>query len=367
MEALKNLLCIGLISLSLGCAKQQLLTAEVVNSTNNKELVKANAALITPGAVGDTNIRYFGRWNFSNTTQYESDWGGAYIKVKFTGTTVKIKVGNNTNYYAKIDNGPWVSYKGVSGTVNLTPTPLASGTHTLSVAQGKDYSYVFIFQGLILDAGAATSAPQTGADLIEYIGDSITAGYTDDQANVSDYAWVCSEALGAEHTQIAYPGIALTNNFGINANKTGMEIQYFKQQSLAFTNSPDWDFTRYTPKVVVINLGQNDQSTQVPDSLFQSTYISFLGKVRAKFPNAHIFAMRTFFGVKAAQTLAAVNARIAAGDNKVHYINTDGWLTRNSPDYTNNTDVHPSVSGHIKAAGRLKPILAPYLSGGAQP
>jgi len=360
MEALKQLVSIGLISLSLGCAKQQLLT-EAMPGIEKSTAAKANIALVTPGAVGDTNIRYFGRWDFSNNTQYESDWGGAYIKVKFTGTTVKIKVGNTTDYYAKIDNGPWVSYKGVSGTVNLTPTALANGTHSLSVAQGKDYSYVFIFKGLVLDAGATTSAPDTGAALIEYIGDSITAGYTDDQANVSDYAWVCSEALGTEHTQIAYPGIALTDGYGINANKTGMEVQYFKQKSLAFTSSPNWDFTRYTPKIVVINLGQNDQSVQVPDSLFQSAYIAFLQNVRAKFPNAEIFAMRTFWGVKAAQTLAAVNARIAAGDNKVHYIDTDGWLTRNSPDYTNNTDVHPSVSGHIKAAGLLQPILAPYL------
>jgi lysophospholipase L1-like esterase len=233
------------------------------------------------------------------------------------------------------------------------------------VAQGKDYNYVFNFQGLILDPGAATSAPSMLADLIEWIGDSITAGYTDAQADVSDYAWVASEALGTEHTQIAYPGIALVSGFGINSDKTGMDVQYFKLQSLAFTNSPNWDFTRYTPKVAVINLGTNDAGAGVSDSLFQSDYISFLANVRAKLPNAEIFVLRCFNGSKAAPTAAAVNARNAAGDGKVQFITTDGWLTpgSGSSDFTDGT--HPSVTGHMKVAAKLEPLIAPFLTGGS--
>ncbi len=309
----------------------------------------AAASGASNGAVGDTNIRYFGRWDFSSTTQSVSYWGGAYLKVRFTGTTVKVKVGNTTNYFAKIDSGPWTSYLNASGTINLTPTPLVSGTHSLSIAQGKDYSYVFNFQGLTLDTGAATSPPTVYPKLAEFIGDSITAGYTDAQANVSDYAWVCSESLNFEHTQIAYPGIKLASGY----TGTGMDVQYFKEQSLAYPSSPDWDFSTYTPSIVVINLGQNDGNT-VPDSVFQSTYTTFLATIRAKFPDAQIYAMRTYSGIKATPTLNAVNARIGAGDSKLHYVNTSGWLT--SGDF--NDGVHPSVSGQIKAANLLAPILS---------
>ncbi len=35
------------------------------------------------GSLGDTNIKYEGRWDFSNTSQYASYWCGAYIKVNF--------------------------------------------------------------------------------------------------------------------------------------------------------------------------------------------------------------------------------------------------------------------------------------------
>ena len=321
-------------------------------------ILSAMSAFAGNGALGDPNIKYFGRWDFSNPAQYMSYWGGAYIKAEFNGTTVKIKVGGTTSYYARIDNGPWITYSNVTGTVNLTPTPLANGTHMVSVAQGKDYSYVFNFQGLILDTGATTTALTVAPTLIEYIGDSITTGYTDAQADVSDYAWVCSESLGAEHTQIAFPGIALVTGYGVNTDKTGMDSQYFKLQSLTSgSNSPSWDFTKYRARAVVINLGQNDSSDT--DALFQSTYTTFLANVRTKYPNAEIFVMRTFSGRKATPTLAAVNARITAGDSKVHYIDTTNWL--NSGDFGDG--VHPTVSGHIKAANLLKPILAPYIGG----
>ncbi len=312
-------------------------------------LISSRGVAAPNGAVGDTNIRYFGRWDFSSSTQSVSYWGGAYFKVKFTGTTATLKVGSNTQYYAQIDGGPWTTRVPTSGVINLTPTPLAGGTHSLTVAQGKDYSYVFNFQGLVLDAGAVTLAPAVSPRLIEFIGDSITAGYTDAQANVSDYGWVCAEAMGFEHTQIAYPGIKLASGY----TGVGMDQQYFKERSLAYATSADWDFTRYMPSIVVINLGQNDGSA-VPDSVFQSDYVTFLGAIRGKFPDAQIYVMRAFLGTKQTPTQAAVNARIAAGDNKLHYVNTSGWLT--SSDY--NDGVHPSVAGHIKAANLLQPILS---------
>lgn len=343
--------------LSGACSKSYLKESSP-RSAADAVTIKTNAAIAAlPGELGDPNIRYFGRWDFSNTSQYMNYWGGGYLRVKFTGTTVKIKVGNATNYFAKIDSGPWVSYLNASGTINLTPTPLPAGTHTVSVAQGKDYNYLFSFQGFVLDPGATTSTPAVANNLIEWIGDSITAGYTDAQANVSGYPWVCAELLGTEHTQIAYPGITLVSGF---ATQGSMEVQYFKLQNSSYANSPDWDFTRYTPKIIAINLGTNDNNKQVPDAQFQTAYISFLANVRNKFPDAEIFVLRTFIGVKTAPTVAAVNARIAAGDNKLHYVDTNGWLT--TADYTDG--LHPSVSGNIKAANLIKPILASYLSGG---
>jgi len=307
------------------------------------------------GEPGDPNIRYFGRWDFSDPDQFMSYWGGAYIKVNFSGTSVKIKIGNKSNYYAKIDGGPWVSYLNAEDVIDLTPVPLAAGEHTLSVAQGKDYNYVFSFEGLLLDDGAKTMAPVVSPNLIEYIGDSITTGYTDAQADVSDYAWICSENLNCEHTQIAYPGINLVCGYSSN----GMSEQYFKQRSLAYLDSKSWDFAAYTPKLIVINLGTNDTNHKIPDFLFQSVYLDFLTKIRNKFPTAEIFVLKTFSGTKAIATLGAVNSRNKLGDNRVHYVDTSGWLN-DKEDF--NDSAHPNVKGHLKAAALLQGVLARYIS-----
>ncbi|HEX7654061.1 MAG TPA: GDSL-type esterase/lipase family protein, partial [Verrucomicrobiae bacterium] len=272
------------------------------------------------GSLGDTNIQYFGRWDFSSGTQYVSYWGGAYLRVNFSGTTVQAKLGHTSNFHYRIDGGSWVTLTNVGGTVNLTPTPLANGSHTLGLAQGKDYDYVFNFQGLVLDSGATTSLPAFANQVIEFIGDSITAGYTCAQADVSDYAWVCSENLGVEHTQIAYPGVDLvtTTNHGI-----GQDTQYFKAQNFNFPSSPNWDFTRYSPRIVVVNLGQNDIGANgIPLAVFQSDYTNFMANIRSKYPTAEVFAMRPFSGFGATQVQAAVTARNGQGDARVHYVDT---------------------------------------------
>lgn len=338
-----------------GCTKQD--TNQETMTTAGKIAYAVAAA--GSGTPGDTNIRYFGRWDVSDSSRYTSYWGGAYLKVNFTGTTVKIRTGNTSNFYARIDNGPWISYKNAGGTIDLTPMPLANGTHTLAVAQGKDYDYVFSFMGLMLDAGAVTSQPSTSSYLIEYIGDSITAGYLNDQANVSDYAWICSEELGAEHTQIAYPGIALVSS---PRHGTAMDAQYFRLQPPNYASSPAWDFTKYTPQIVVINLGSNDADYEDSDSAFREVYIRLLTGIRSRFPQAEIFVMRTFLGIRSQPTVEAVENRITAGDKKVHYINTEGWITQSTSDYLPD-NLHPSEAGHMKIAALLKDVLSPYTGG----
>jgi lysophospholipase L1-like esterase len=268
---------------------------------------------------------------------------------------VKIIVGNRSNFFAKIDNGPWLSFLNASDTINLTTKALPNATHTLTVAQGKDYDYVFKFKGLIFNKGAATGKPEVSKVLVEYIGDSITTGYTDAQANVSDYAWIASEILGVEHTQIAYPGICLVD--GVKG--TGMVVQYFKSRSSKFPSSEDWDFKTYTPKLIVINLGTNDNANKIPDSVFYKAYVRFLTDIRAKYSHAQIIVMRTFLGLKEAPTLKAVNARITAGDNKVHFVDTKEWIIPKTSDY--NDGAHPSVTGQEKAGKQLVSVLAPYL------
>ena len=305
------------------------------------------------GSPSDSNIKYIGRWDTSDLTNVKSYWSGAYFRVNFTGTTLSIKLGASVPIYVTID-GVTTYYSAANGTVNLTPSPLASGTHTLRVAARTEYATIQ-FKGLVLSSGASTQAPAAKSRLIEFVGDSITAGCcTLTNWALSDYAWLVGEALNADHTQIAYSGICLQNNANCGENNIGMSVQFFKLQTIRYTASPAWDFNRYQPTDVVINLGTNDWNT--PDATLQSTYITFLQNVRAKYPNASIFVLRTFGGYKAALTQAAVNARINAGDTKIRYVDTTGWVTTNTSDFDSD-GLHPTMSGHVKIANRLQSVL----------
>jgi lysophospholipase L1-like esterase len=311
------------------------------------------------------DIRYYGRWDNSADDTFKSYFGGSYFKVNFTGTTAKIKLAAPSDIYVKIDNGDEVLYKGANGIVDLTPIPLEQGIHFLRVSSSTQ-NLVIKFQGLILDEGAVTRQPPESNTLIEFIGDSVTEGYLTPRESLTSYAWKAGEILNAEHTQIAYVGICLKDGVKYELERNiGMSKTYFKlQPTETHQYSPDWDSGRYSPDIIVINLGSNDSSAKVSDSDFEGAYIEFLSNIRTKHPEAEIFVLRTFGSLKqnkvfmAAPTVAAVNSIIDQGDNKIHFIDTQGWLTEAS-DFKDN--VHPSEQGHDKAAGKLSEILSPYL------
>jgi lysophospholipase L1-like esterase len=312
----------------------------------------AAGAATGDGRHTDPNITFVGRWDTSNGAAYVPGWAGAYLTTGFTGTTVKLLQRNSIDLYYSIDGAADKYLTNVSGTVNLTPAKLASGRHTLRVSYrvvAGSYHGDAIFQGLTLDSGAQTYAAAVPAKLLEFIGDSITVGTTSSENALTAYGWLIGEQLGARHTQIAQGGACLVTTAD---GCVGME-DYFLTLNSSST-APNWDFSRYQANAVVINLGTNDLAHGTHTTTFQPHYLHLLEEVRAEYPNAAVFAMETFskrFGV---QTQAAVQTRNAAGDAKVYYVNTEGWLA--STDYSDGT--HPNDGGHQKVAARLGPIIA---------
>ena len=314
-------------------------------------VVHPAAAATGDGSPTDANIRYFGRWDTRSAGAYLPGWTGAYAVVGFTGTTVKLRQRNSVDLYTSVDGGAWMSYRNVAGTVNLTPDRLPDGTHTLRVAYCQDagsYKGDEVFQGVVLDSGAHTVAVSVPSRIIEFVGDSITAGYKTSKEALTAYGWLTGEKLGAAHTQIARPSVCLVPT---PDGCVGMRDRYLKTG--LDTSTPDWDFSRYQVSDVVLNLGTNDKGHNVSGAQFQSAYVTLLQRIRAKYPNATIHAMETFKRWYAAETKAAVTARNNAGDAKVRYVATEGWLTAaDTPDGT-----HPDDTGHQKIAARLAALL----------
>jgi lysophospholipase L1-like esterase len=304
------------------------------------------------GSPSDPNIRFVGRWDTSNAAAYVPGFAGAYFRTGFTGTTVKLKQRNAIDVYYSIDGKADTYVQNVSGTVNLTPTALASGTHTLRVSYrvvAGSYHGDAVFQGLALDSGAHTVAIAQPTKLVEFIGDSITVGTTSSKNALTAYGWLTGERLGAAHTQIAEGGSCLVSAAD---GCTGMADRFLRVSAVA--NSASWDFSRYQASAVVINLGTNDKTHLVDSATFQSTYTALLRTIRAKYPNAAIFALQTFIKRYSAETEAAVQAVTAAGQGNTYYVPTDGWI----PTGGLSDSVHPNDAGHVAIAAKLAPIIA---------
>ncbi len=317
------------------------------------------------GEPSDPHIQFVGRWSQSEAGTRHSYWGGAYLQVRFTGRTVQIHLGKPTTLLVNFDDGGERILSDVSGLVDLTPTPLAPGIHTMRVAAQFDEKEI-VFKGLILDEGAATLPPVPAhRKLIEFIGDSITTGADCPYGNGDAYAWHAARMLGADHTQIADPGIALVD--GVNS-VAGMERAYLRLKTPNYiSDNPPWTFA-YTPDVIVINLGSNDHYSKCPPQKFQGRYVEFLGQLRVLYPQAEIFALRLFNGWYETEVKDAVAARNAAGDTRVHFVDTTGWLAGygepDSRDYVQKArpSVHPSQIGHLKVARRLAAFLGANLA-----
>jgi lysophospholipase L1-like esterase len=310
----------------------------------------ANAAA-GDGSPTDPNITFVGRWNTSSIP-YVSNWAGAYLRTGFTGTAVGLRQRRSTELWASIDGGAFVDFPNVSGTVNLTPTRLQAGNHRLVVSYRQvagSFHGDSVFGGLVLDPGARTFPLPVSPRLVEFVGDSITAGTTSSKLAITDYAWITGENLGAEHTQIAIGGSCLVETadgcFGMSQRFLAID---------AATGSAPWDFTRYQASAVVINLGTNDVGHGVHSPQFQSTYTAFLQTIRGRYPRAAIFALETFRMRFVAPTQAAVKARNDAGDSNVFFVNTEGWI----PAGGLSDSVHPNDKGHQAIAAKLAPIIA---------
>ena len=315
----------------------------------------ASLRLPHDGSPRDPDILYVGRWDRIGPATPHGYWSNVYLRTRFTGTSVGIKLDNGTGLDVSIDNEMPREVNAGPGVTALNAAPLKPGIHTLLVGSAGQ-NYEVGFQGLTLDPGAKT-LPALPRPLIEFVGDSITV--IDGSGN---YSWRTGEALGCDHTQIAFSGVALTSGYGCLPDKTGQDVQYFRLKNFNhLTDNPPvpWDARRYTPQIVVINLGQNDQCGSEAGLTMTASYENFMRALRAEFPVAQIVALRPFGGPYEQPIRQAVAEIVAGGDTRVQFVDTTGWLDK--ADYLDG--IHPNPAGQIKVAQRLAPILKPLLAG----
>ena len=220
---------------------------------------------------------------------------------------------------------------------------------------------------------------------IEFIGDSITCGYgvddpvaehhfkTATEDFTKAYAYRAAKLLDADYSAFSISG------YGIISGYTTEEIPldqlvppYYEAVGFShaeFVNGKKpqdipWDFSRYVPDLIVINLGTNDASycKSIPErcETFAAEYFNFLKIVRKNNPGAKILCSLGIMDNTLCEYVEKTAERFAAetGDKRIYtlrFSTQDGSLGYSA-------DWHPTEATQIRASeelvAKIKEIMA---------
>ena len=336
----------------------------------------------------DQHILYAGRISFANPERPAWNYPGVQIVAAFEGTSLKMLAKPRSGYFmAQIDQAdPFkVAFRGERDSVVTLATALPDGRHTVRLMYIiEGYEFYPEFWGFLLDTGRSlVEAPALPSRKIEFIGNSITCGYGNEGTDKMEhfeyetenhyysYASITARNLNAQHWVVARSGIGAYRNY--DGPKTGnpeshMPVQYeytgyalHKQlrQEPTFLKEK-WDFSRYQPDVICINLGTNDLSTPNYDlTLLKQGYQRLYKMVRQHNPHAKIVLLTGTMLYNEEQKIAirlldelAAEAH-QSGDPEVYrfdmpHIMGDAFL---------GNDWHPNIFQDEKMAGELTAFL----------
>jgi len=361
-----------------------LLAVVTMTACANKSL-PLKGSIISPA---DSHIRYAGRISFTNPERPAFNYPGIQIVAAFEGTSIKMMAKPGSGYFmAQIDQAaPFkVAFTGKKDSVVTIASALPEGRHLVKLMYIiEGYEFYPEFWGFILDEGRElVDAPAMPSRKLEFIGNSITCGYGNEGTDANEhfeyetenhyysYASLTARSLNAQHWVVARSGIGAYRNYG--DKKTGsprscMPVQYeytgyawdLKLREEDTFLREKWDFSRYKPDVVCVNLGTNDLSTNNYDTkLLKQGYQKLLNMVRAHNPQAKVvFLCGSMLGGKeleiAKQLLNEVAAEAQkAGDKQVYRFD----FTPQNGDLGYGNDYHPSVWQHEKMAAELTAYL----------
>jgi lysophospholipase L1-like esterase len=314
------------------------------------------------------SIKYVGRFDFSDPAGPKFSWPASTITANFEGSeaSVKIKSSGDNWFNIIIDNNIYKTFNvnKTSKTLKLA-SGLSFGKHTVTIVKRTESCVgTAQFLGFDFGTGKLLEAPQSSARRIEFIGDSTTSGYGNEGKNqyvhflsktenaYMTYSSITARNLGAEQHLIAASGKGLVVN-GDNSKINTIRDLYLR--TIFEDSKKQWNFSNWTPQVVVINLGSNDMFKRVDKDSFKNGYKNFIFNIRKKYPDAHIFCTvgPMLYGELLKKNRECVQNMVnelnSSGDYGVHFVEfphqtaADGY----------GSDGHPSVKTHQKMANVL--------------
>lgn len=262
------------------------------------------------------HIAYSGRVDTTTAKAADLYWSGTSVTINFKGEAIGalLEDERGDNYYNIIIDNDSLFVLRPDTTKRLYPlaTGLSNGNHKIEIFKrtewdrGKTTFYGFQIKGNteLLNREAPRKRK------IEFYGNSITAGYAVEDFSGKDrpdsiftnnylsYAAITARHFNAEYNCICKSGI------GILISWFPLTMPEIYNRLIPEDSTSRWDFTLYTPDVVVVNLFQNDSwlvnmpdyetfktqfGTKAPDEdVIVKSYAGFVSAIRKEYPNAQI-------------------------------------------------------------------------------
>lgn len=232
---------------------------------------------------------------------------------------------------------------------------LDSGYHVVRIVKSSE-----IYDGQIyiesVESEGFYTAPEKSNFKIEFIGDSITAGYgalggpgdgrtVENSDGCSSYAYYTAQNLGVDYSVVAIQGICVKANMWTQVCMTDVykQLSPLRAESYAFTDDTD---------VVVLNLGTNDAAYIGSKDFnyseqFPADYLNLLTYIREKNPNAYIVCLYGFMGKQSSVDRGITQAVADFNDAKTVYLN--GMFIQNGM----GANGHPSQDAQLGWAETL--------------
>lgn len=230
-------------------------------------------------------LEYSGRIDFDNPKEPVLVFAASYVKMRFRGTSCSVELTNKraywTNYMGYILDGKQEKFA-LSPEEKKCTYLLAEGLedreHELLLFKRTDSCHIVTFHGFEVEGTAEVlPLPPKPSRRIEVYGDSVSCGEVSeaiDYVGKEDpehdgefsnswysYAWMTARKLNAELHDVSQGGIALLDGTGwfCAPDYIGMESCYDKiEYQPELSEVKQWNFKNYTPQVVIVAIGQND-------------------------------------------------------------------------------------------------------------
>ena len=298
-------------------------------------------------------------------------WPGVYFESRFRGTGVGIVLNDANNDYDVQIDGTTVASLITPGRITRRIDGLTDAEHTVRLVKRTESPWAAGEFGGFLPApgGEILDKPAARTRQVEFIGDSLTAGYGNlsttrdcsatggvDRNTNTDIAFgpLTARGLGADYQVNAHSGRGMVRNY--NGGEPGTTFRTYYERGLQNVPGDVWQNpATWRPQLVVVGLGTNDFSTAInpgepwtSESLvaaYQTAYQGFLDKLRTRYGAGTVIVVSAtdLFAQAAEQVVRDRNAR---GDDRVRFWNYDNpGLDRLGCDWHFSRNDHRLISG----------------------